>query len=121
MHQKRAWRILGILKKVSQVEFCLGKPCGRCCTWFGADGKVSIEKWYLSPDVEKPLNSKVIKSFVPELRSRKCFFVFRDSYVLCIYVMNILSTFHIFMYGYVTSAVFWDGKIHYILGFLFFC
>ena len=27
----------------------------------------------LSPYVEKPLNSKVIKSFVPELRSRKCF------------------------------------------------
>ena len=28
---------------------------------------------YLSPYVEEPLNSKVIKSFVPELRSRKCF------------------------------------------------
>ena len=30
---------------------------------------------YLSPYVEKPLNSKVIKNFVPELRSRKCFCV----------------------------------------------
>ena len=30
---------------------------------------------YLSPYVEKPFNSKVIKSFVPELRSRKCFCV----------------------------------------------
>ena len=48
---------------------------------------------YLSPYVEEPLNSKVIKSFVPELRSRKLFFVFRDFYVLCIYVMNILCTF----------------------------
>ena len=28
---------------------------------------------YLSPYVEEPLKSKVIKSFVPELRSRKCF------------------------------------------------
>ena len=28
---------------------------------------------YLSPYVEEPLNPKVIKSFVPELRSRKCF------------------------------------------------
>ncbi len=28
---------------------------------------------YLSPNVEEPLNSKVIKSFVPELRSPKCF------------------------------------------------
>ena len=50
-------------------------PCGRCRTWFGADGKVSIERWYLSY-VEKPFNSKVIKSFVPELRSRKCFSCF---------------------------------------------
>ena len=41
-----------------------------CC------GKVSIERWYLSPYVEKPFNSKVIKSFVPELRSRKCFSCF---------------------------------------------
>ena len=31
---------------------------------------------YLSPYVEEPLNSKVIKSFVPELRSRKCFSCF---------------------------------------------
>ena len=30
----------------------------------------------LSPYVEKPFNSKVIKSFVPELRSRKCFLCF---------------------------------------------
>ena len=31
---------------------------------------------YLSPYVEEPLNSKVIKSFVSELRSRKCFLCF---------------------------------------------
>ena len=31
---------------------------------------------YLPPYVEKPFNSKVIKSFVPELRSRKCFLCF---------------------------------------------
>ena len=37
----------------------------------------------LSPYVEEPLNSKVMKSFVPELRSRYVFFEFRDSYVLC--------------------------------------
>ena len=51
-------------------------PCGGCHTWFGADGKVSIERWYLSPYVEKPFNWKVIKSFVPELRSRKRFSCF---------------------------------------------
>ena len=59
--------------------------CGRCRTWFGADGKVSIERLCLSlPYVEKPFNSKLIKSFVPELRSRQVFFVFRDSYVIYI-------------------------------------
>ena len=31
---------------------------------------------YLSPYVEEPLNSKVIKIFVPELRNRKCFSCF---------------------------------------------
>ena len=40
---------------------------------WGSDGKASIESVCLSPYVEKPFNSKVIKSFVPELRSRKCF------------------------------------------------
>ena len=49
---------------------------GRTCVCGGGDGKVSIERWYLSPYVEKPLNSKVIKSFVPELRSRKVFLCF---------------------------------------------
>ena len=36
----------------------------------------NIKNVYLSPFVEEPLNSKVIKSFVPELRSRKCFSCF---------------------------------------------
>ena len=31
---------------------------------------------YLSPYVEEPLNSKVVKSFVPEQKSRKCFSYF---------------------------------------------
>ena len=61
----------------------------------GTEWKVSIERLCLSSNIEKPFNSKIIKSFVPELRSRECFFVFRDSYVLCIYVMNILYLFHI--------------------------
>ena len=55
--------------------------------------------------MSKPLNSKVIKGFVPELRSRYVFFAFRISNVLCIYVMNILCTFHILMYGYVTTII----------------
>ena len=50
---------------------------------------------YLSPSVEKPFNSKVIKSFVPELRSRKCFscFGFLCSMYICyehsVYVSHI--------------------------------
>ena len=51
----------------------------------------------LPPYVEEPLNSKVIKGFVPEQRSRQVFFVFRDPmfYVIyVIYVMNIPCTFH---------------------------
>ena len=105
MHWRRARRILGDLKK--SVELSSGVRRGRLA--FGtrrsqASGLVSGAhvvwgRWksqvYLSPHVEKPLNSKVIKSFVRELRSHQVFFVFWDSYVLCIYVMNILCTFHI--------------------------
>ena len=77
----------GFEKKVSWVEFLPLKkmvdfrgsprPCAGCRTWFGADGKVVIERLCLSlPYIEKPFNSKVIKSFVRELRSRKCFLCF---------------------------------------------
>ena len=116
MHRKCALRILGYLKK--WVESCLqrrrltfacvGRPCDGCArvgvgVW-GRWKSQNIKNVYLSPYVEEPLNSKVIKRFVPELRSRYVFFVFRDSYVLCIYVMNILCTFHILMYhGYDTK------------------
>ena len=66
------------------------RPCVGCRTWFRAGGKVSIERLCLSlPYVEKPFNSKVIKSFVPELRSRV--FVFRDPYVIYKCVMDIMN------------------------------
>ena len=56
---------------------CSPRPCAGChkC-WWGADGKVNIERLCISPYVEKPFTSKVIKSFVPELRSRKSFSCF---------------------------------------------
>ena len=47
---------------------------------------------YLSPYVEEPLNSKVIKSFVPELRSRYVFFEFRYSYVLSLWTFDVHFT-----------------------------
>ena len=74
----------------------------------GADEKASIERLCISLPYVETFNSKVIKGFVPELRSRYLFFVFRDSYVLCIYVMNIQCAFPIFMYGYVTSLLFYS-------------
>ena len=46
---------------------------------------------YLSPYVEEPLNSKVIKSFVPELRSRKCF----SCYEIPMFYVYMLRIFHI--------------------------
>ena len=58
-----------------------------------SDGKVIIERLCISLPYVETFNSKVIKGFVPELRSRYVFFVFLDSYDLCIYVMNILCTF----------------------------
>ena len=42
---------------------------------------------YLSPYVKEPLNSKIIKSFVPELRSRKCFSCFEiPMFYVCMYI-----------------------------------
>ena len=43
------------------------------CRWKSQNRK----NVYLSPYVEESLNSKVIKSFVPELKSRKCFSCFK--------------------------------------------
>ena len=75
----------------------------------------------LSPYVEKPFNSKLIKSFVPVLRSRKCFFVFQDSYVIYICPLWTLWTFcvpvwiclfHVFMYG-----LCYNSKVTYIASY----
>ena len=81
------WAILK--KSVSWDETGLGRrrlvfACSRrpLSGGGGADEKASIKRLSLSPYVEEPLNSKVIKiSFVPELRSRYVFFEFRDSYL----------------------------------------
>ena len=89
------WEILK--KSVSRVETkhrtrrvdfrLLAEVLGRCRTRWGGRWKSQNRKIVpLSPYVEKPLNSKVIKSFVLELRNRYVFFEFRDSYVLCIYI-----------------------------------
>ena len=92
-------------------------PCGRCRTCFGADGKASIERLCLSPYVEKPLNLKVIKSFVPELRSRKCFSGFL-SFMLCMCVMNIMNVLRTGMNMYVSHMYGYVTHTHSIAGFL---
>ena len=91
-----------VAERKSWVEFCLGRrwltfacspwPCvGWHMCWGGADGKVSIERWYLSPYVKKPFDSKVIKSFVSELRSCKCFSCFR----IPMFYVYMLWTFYV--------------------------
>ena len=87
MHRKRARRIRGIWKKSVSWVFASEEDgwhselaealwrvphvvvvVGGVGRWKSLHRKIV----YLSPYVEKPFNSKVIKSFVPELRSRKC-------------------------------------------------
>ena len=106
MHRKRA-EDFGDFEKVSELSFASGEDgwlslarqsqasglvAGATCV-VGADGKVIIERLCISVPYVETFNSKIIKGFVPELRSCYMFFVFWDSYVLCIYVMNIPCTF----------------------------
>ena len=94
----------GNLKKVSRVETCLGRRLLVFASLQGL-GLVSHEmrwggRWKsqnrkivpLSPCVEEPLTSKVIKSFVPEQRGRYVFFEFRDSYVLSLWTFDVRFT-----------------------------
>ena len=116
-HRKRGLRF----EKSQLVEFCrqkkkvdfrlLAEDLLRVRTWLRSDGKVNIERWYLSPYVKKPFNSKVIKSFVPELRSRKCFFVFRDSYVINMCVMDIMNVLRTGMNMSILRIHIWLSKI----------
>ena len=93
----------GDLRKVSELSSWHGRrrlTCGAARVG-GQMEKVSIERWYLYPYVEKPFNSKVIKSFVPELRSRKCFCV---SGFLCYLCMSYKHFAYAYLFhGYVTK------------------
>ena len=63
--------------------------------------KSQHRKVYLSPYVKKPFNSKVIKSFVPELRSHKCFSCFGIpmSYVYMLWTFYVCFTYPYHGYG----------------------
>ena len=100
-----ARRILEILKKVSGVENWRPNEKGWLSLARGGPGLVSQEMGggrcksqnrknvYLSPYVEELLNSKVIKSFVPELRIRKCFSYFQIPKFYVIYIWTLYVNF----------------------------
>ena len=102
-------------KSVSCVESCCPKKKGDFCLLAEALGRCRMRwegRWksqnrknvYLSPYVEESLNSKVIKSFVPELRSRKCFLCFK---ILCSIYM--LWTFYVrFTHSHIMAMVQFD-------------
>ena len=71
-----------------------------------ADGKASIKRLCTSLPYVETFNSKVIKGFVPELRSSYLIFVFRDSCVQC------------YIYVYFTSLcyVHFTHSIYYVYG-----
>ena len=97
MHRKRARRILGDLKKLVELSSASGEDGWLSLARHGlvSDEHVVWGRWksqvYLTPYVEKPFNSKVIKSFVPELRSRKCFSCFGIP-MFYVYMLSYLLT-----------------------------
>ena len=100
-HQKRT-EDFGNLKKVRRVETCLGKRrlafvssrglVASVARDRGEDEKARIYRTCISLPYAETFNSKVIKSFVPELRSRYVFFEFRDFYVLSLWTFDVRFT-----------------------------
>ena len=107
------WKFeLSLAIRRRRVNFaCSSRPCGGCHTYcMGVDGKASIERLCLSLYVEKPFNSKVIKSFIPELRSRKCFSCFG----IPMFYLYMLWTFYVrFTYPYSSMAML---QVFHVLG-----
>ena len=97
-HTGSVRRIWGIWRKLVELRLDTGRE-GSTFAWAGV-ARDAGGRWKgqnrkmvpLSPYVEKPLNSKVIKSFVPELRNRYVFFEFRDSYVLSLWTFDVHFT-----------------------------
>ena len=107
MHQKRAWRILGDLRKVSELRLRTGRGETNLCA---TGAHVIWGRWksqvYLSL-CQKTFKLKDNKKFRTWTKKSYVFFVFQDSYVIYEHFMNIICTFHIFMYGYVTYVWGW--------------
>ena len=95
---------LSLAVRRRKVTFaCSRRPCDGCCMRWGRGRWKSQNRKnvYLSRYVEEPLNSKVIKSFVPELRSRKCFSCFEIPmfYVYMLWIFYVRFTYPYHEYG----------------------
>ena len=78
-HRTRRFDFWGSLRRDELARY------GRRARW-GPDKKASIKKKLSLSLCRRTFKLKGNKRFIPELRSRYVFFVFRDSYVLCMYV-----------------------------------
>ena len=100
-------RIWGILKKVSWLSWVLplektvdfhllAEAWRRVRTrWGGQMKEPELKEWLSLSLCRRTFKLKVNKKFRTWSKKSLVFFVFRDSYVLCIYVMNILCTFRV--------------------------
>ena len=68
----------------------LGEVSHEMWGWWGSQNRKIVP---LPPYDEETLNSKVIKSFVPELRSRKCFSCFEIPMFYVIYIWTLYVHF----------------------------
>ena len=103
-------QLVGFLARKKKVDFRLLAEARPVALWqvshvfWGRWKSQNRKNVYLSPYVEKSLNSKVIKIFVPELRSRKCFSCFG----IPMFYVYMLWTFYVHFtypyYGYGTTG-----------------
>ena len=88
-----------VLPRKNTVDFrLLTEALRRVHTWWGRWKSQNRKNVYLSPYVEEPLNSKVIKSFVPELRNFSCF------EMLMFYVYMLWTLYVRFTYPYLAMV-----------------
>ena len=110
MHRKRAQKILG------EIPNGKGRPSELAETRRICALRASHEiggRWkshrrkivHLSSFCRKTFKLKGNKKFRTWTKKSWVFFVFRDSYDLCIYIMNIICMFHVSVSGYGTGIV----------------
>ena len=94
-------RIRDVVQKTCQKRWTIGKSGEK-----GSGISVLAARHDDDDDVEEPLNSKVIKCFVPELRIRKCFSCFEIPmfYVYELWTLYVRFT-HIRIWVWYTSRI----------------